>query len=74
MNCGINEFWNGAARVRLVLRNCVHLGAKQLSVQGQPPFGEGGEEESLRISTAELDHDLQTLKCFNKMCYFYVIV
>lgn len=35
MNCGINEFWNGAVRVRLVLKNRVRLGAKQLSVQGQ---------------------------------------
>lgn len=32
MNCGMNEFWNGARGVILVLRNHVHLGAKQLSV------------------------------------------
>lgn len=34
MNCGMTQFWNGAAGVMLVLRICVHLGTKQLSVQG----------------------------------------
>lgn len=35
MNCGMTEFWNGATGVMLVLRIHVHLGAKQLSVQGR---------------------------------------
>lgn len=34
MNCGMTQFWNGAAGVMLVLRICVHLGTKQLSVHG----------------------------------------
>lgn len=32
MNCGMNEFWNGARGVMLILRNLVHLGARQFSV------------------------------------------
>ena len=35
MNCGMTEFWNGAAGVMLVLRILMHLGTKQLSVQGR---------------------------------------
>lgn len=32
MNCGMNEFRNGARDLMLLLRKQVHLGVKQLSV------------------------------------------
>lgn len=58
MNCGMNEFWNGARGVTLVLRNQVHLGAKQLSVLKVGPLCVRGGKTvfELTIFTAELDH------------------
>lgn len=35
MNWETDMFWNGAPDAGLVLRNHIHLGAEQLSVQGQ---------------------------------------
>lgn len=57
MNCGMTEFWNGAAGVMLVLRILMHLGAKQLSSKVEPPFARRENTAfKVRISKAELDH------------------
>lgn len=57
MNHGMNEFWNGAAGVMLVLRNCVWVLSSFLFKTG-PPFVRGKNPTvfKVRISTAELDH------------------
>lgn len=57
INCGVNVFWNGAVGVMLVLRNHVHLGAKQISFKVGPPFVRGEKTIfKVRIFMAELDH------------------
>lgn len=38
VNCGVTGFWNGAACVRLVLRNRVHLGVSHFLFKVRPPF------------------------------------
>lgn len=74
MHGGINAFWNGTARVRLVLRNRVHLGAKQLSLfKVRPPLVMWGRGERTVFKVKNLHCRsrpwLSPLKCLS-VCYF----
>ena len=71
IKCGVHACWNGAAGVRRVLRNRVHLGAKQLSVQGGATILREEKKPSLQqeISMAELEPQLSTLKCLSMVIF-----
>lgn len=74
INCGVNVFWNGAAGVRLVLRNHVQLGAKQLSFKVGSPLVSGEQKPSLklRLSMTRTRPQLSPLKCSKG--YFYLSI
>lgn len=55
VNCGDTGFWNGAACVRLVLRNRVRLGGSRFLFKVRPPFARERKTTvfNVRVSIAD---------------------